>query len=280
MPRTKQVRKKSSVVNRSNTNEISSSHEYLVDPFSSKALLSREYESDDHLLRDLNTYYDHQKQKNEVAYSRVCEEVKNIFSNILAELPDSIKLTNVHKDIDQCYVGDENLDLNTTVAPTATLRISSPLKPTNTTEFKMPKEPPRANKRCSSRKLLSSVTQGQPAAEVFKTPLMNSRRLLSNATITPKIYNDNPITVMRRPLHGEVAISMDGSPLMVGPTLREDIPTVNVPLQNGKIFSIIPEAGTPPDDLPHFDEITRKYLKTLRDHLRIIAPNSPIQLGS
>ncbi|XP_046675908.1 uncharacterized protein LOC124364455 [Homalodisca vitripennis] len=270
MPRTKQVRKKTSVAKL-----ISATQKSQVNQSSAQALVSKEYESPEDLLRELNTYYDLQKQKYEEGCEKACKEVKTLFTNILQELPEHIKLTNVHADVDKDYVSDQNQDPNATYT-TGPVRMSRSQKSNENTDFKMPKAPSRSRTRSSSRKNLSSVTQGPPvSAEVFKTPTMSSRNLPSGATITPKIYNDKPITVMRRPLHGEMAISLDGSPLMVGATSREDIPTVNVPLHDGRIFSIMPEAGTPPENLPYFDETTKKYLKTLRDHLQILAPNTP-----
>uniref|UniRef100_A0A1B6ES59 Borealin C-terminal domain-containing protein n=1 Tax=Cuerna arida TaxID=1464854 RepID=A0A1B6ES59_9HEMI len=269
MTRTKQVRKKTSVANL-----ISATKKSQVNENPAQTLASKEYKSRDDLLSEFNTYCDLQKQKYEEAYEKVSREVKTMFRNNIQELPDHIKLANIHTDIDKDYVSDQNQDPNATA--TGLVRKGRSEKINENADFKMPKAPRQTRARSSSRKNLSSVTHDPPvSAESFKTPKMSSRNLPSGATITPKIYNDKPITVMRRPLHGEMAISLDGSPLMVGATSREDIPTVNVPLHDGRIFSIMPEAGTPPENLPYFDETTRKYLKTLRDHLQILAPNSP-----
>lgn len=45
-----------------------------------------------------------------------------------------------------------------------------------------------------------------------------------------------PFSMMRRPQVGELAMSMSGSPLMVGAIPSDDIPTVNVPLQDGRVI--------------------------------------------
>lgn len=54
-------------------------------------------------------------------------------------------------------------------------------------------------------------------------------------TVTPKVNMNEPISVMRRPNQGEVALSMTGSPLMVSSVSRDDMATVSVPLANGNV---------------------------------------------
>jgi len=48
-----------------------------------------------------------------------------------------------------------------------------------------------------------------------------------------------PISMMRRPNQGEVALSMTGSPLMVSSVSRDDMATVSVPLANGNVIIIL-----------------------------------------
>lgn len=64
---------------------------------------------------------------------------------------------------------------------------------------------------------------------------MNSRMLAMGHTITPKIYSNTPMSVMRRPQVGEMAVSLTGSPLLVGSVTCEEVPTVNVPLLDGRV---------------------------------------------
>lgn len=40
---------------------------------------------------------------------------------------------------------------------------------------------------------------------------------------------------MRRPQVGEMAVSLTGSPLLVGSVTCEEVPTVNVPLLDGRV---------------------------------------------
>lgn len=52
--------------------------------------------------------------------------------------------------------------------------------------------------------------------------------------ITPKMATA-PMCVLRRPEHGEVAFATSGSPLLVGRVSLEDVPTVTVPLRDGRV---------------------------------------------
>lgn len=71
----------------------------------------------------------------------------------------------------------------------------------------------------------------------FQTPI-NRPPLLASATVTPKVNMDEPITMMRRPNQGELALSMTGSPLMISSVSRDDMATVSVPLANGNVSGI------------------------------------------
>ncbi|XP_046677060.1 uncharacterized protein LOC124365150 [Homalodisca vitripennis] len=278
MPRTKQIRKKSSVNEKHNLGGASVSKGNLLSdshgapPLSAQELVANEYESMQCFHEEFSIYYGLQINKHKLAYKKACEEVKNMIYDLLQQLPNVIKLSNVHGDIHK-----DNLEEQQEMASNFDLNISQSAssKSTETIQLKQFKTPRKVNTRSSTKKLPLATAPG-PAlqVEVFKTPLLSARRLPLGTTITPKIYSETPITVMRRPLHGELAISLSGSPLMVGATSCEDIPTVNVPLQDGRIFSIMPEEGAP-FDIPSLDETTKKYLKTLRDHLQILAPNSP-----
>lgn len=49
---------------------------------------------------------------------------------------------------------------------------------------------------------------------------------------------EEPMSMMRRPNQGEVALSMTGSPLMISSVSRDDMATVSVPLANGNVNTI------------------------------------------
>uniref|UniRef100_A0A1B6MNW3 Borealin C-terminal domain-containing protein n=2 Tax=Graphocephala atropunctata TaxID=36148 RepID=A0A1B6MNW3_9HEMI len=275
MPRTKLKGKKSSLALRWKQRVKAASQASQEHSLSDWSGVLTEVQSHDEFLSNLNTYYDHQKQENCLNYEKACTNVKMVFRNIQQQFPDRIKLVNVMKSCEE-YSDDENNNPNT-VATSSDRSRSHKL-----TEFKE-----SCKSRSSSRKHLPSVTQTPTVLATVKkdvnvcitpsclrTPLMSSRRLLPGATIKPKI-RDSPITVMRRPIPGEIAVSMNGSPLMVGATSQDDFPTVNVPMEDGRVVSIMPEAGAQPDDLPYFDEATKGYLKTLQRHLKYLAPNTP-----
>lgn len=61
----------------------------------------------------------------------------------------------------------------------------------------------------------------------------------SSMAVTPKVDMNEPIAVLRRPNHGEIALSMVGSPLMVSNVARDDMPTISVPLCNGNVSRIL-----------------------------------------
>ncbi|XP_025199165.1 borealin-like [Melanaphis sacchari] len=98
----------------------------------------------------------------------------------------------------------------------------------------------------------------------FKTPI-NRLPVPASATVTPKVNMHEPISMMRRPNQGEVALSMTGSPLMVSSVSRDDMATVSVPLANGNILSILPRAGATMDI--SFDEQTKNELLLLKGNI-------------
>lgn len=78
---------------------------------------------------------------------------------------------------------------------------------------------------------------------------------------------NTPQLVLRRPKAGEVAVSMQGSPLLVSGVVGDDVPNLNIPLGDGRTISIQPKRGLRPSLLPVLDDNTRKQIETLRDNL-------------
>lgn len=78
---------------------------------------------------------------------------------------------------------------------------------------------------------------------------------------------NTPQLVLRRPKLGEVAVSMQGSPLLVSGMVSDEVPNVNIPLGDGRTISIQPKRGLRPSLLPAFDMDTIKQIATLRDNL-------------
>lgn len=98
----------------------------------------------------------------------------------------------------------------------------------------------------------------------YKTPV-NRPPLPASVTVTPKVNVNEPMSMMRRPNQGEVALSMTGSPLMISSVSRDDMATVSVPLANGNILSILPRAGATMDI--SFDEQTKNELLLLKGNI-------------
>ncbi|XP_046738179.1 borealin [Diprion similis] len=102
----------------------------------------------------------------------------------------------------------------------------------------------------------------------FKTPApMLKPHGNEYALVTPKVKPNTPLSVMRRPRQGEMALSMQGSPLLVTSVVNENVANVNVPLENGRVLSLLPNDGLRLSYLPEFDAETRRQLVTLKQHL-------------
>ncbi|KAK9504019.1 hypothetical protein O3M35_010463 [Rhynocoris fuscipes] len=98
------------------------------------------------------------------------------------------------------------------------------------------------------------------------TPLM-SRKNYKIATVTPVKKNTSCPAIYRRPNPGEIAISLNGSPLMIasqgGPT---NITHVNIPLKDGRIMSVLGTDGLDAD-FPDLDDSTIQQLQKLEKFL-------------
>lgn len=104
----------------------------------------------------------------------------------------------------------------------------------------------------------------------FKTPAIKSTFASAPSLITPKVVPNAPLSMVRHPRQGELAVSLSGSPLMVTSTLREQNANVNLRLADGRVVSILPEPNLRPYDIPQVDEETRLQLLTLREHMNTL----------
>ena len=103
-------------------------------------------------------------------------------------------------------------------------------------------------------------------ADMFKTPALLNPSRHEYSLVTPKIKPNTPLNVLRRPRQGEMALSMQGSPLLVS-TIQEDTANINVPLRNGDILSLLPNDGLRMSNIPTLDPETMRQLKTLKSHI-------------
>ncbi|GJQ88124.1 putative cell division cycle-associated protein 8 [Trypoxylus dichotomus] len=99
-----------------------------------------------------------------------------------------------------------------------------------------------------------------------QTPL--NRLCSGNACgfITPKVKPNTPQVILRRPQEGELAISMQGSPLMVNHIVSREA-NVNIPLNDGRVISIQPQHGLRASQLPSIDQSLIQQIEVLRDNL-------------
>ena len=77
---------------------------------------------------------------------------------------------------------------------------------------------------------------------------------------------NTPQVILRHPKSGEMAISMQGSPLLVNHIVSNEA-NVNIPLGNGNTISIQPQRGLRVSQIPNLDEHTKVQLVKLRDNL-------------
>ncbi|XP_060839610.1 uncharacterized protein LOC132920899 [Rhopalosiphum padi] len=119
--------------------------------------------------------------------------------------------------------------------------------------------------KCSSsthiddnRPLLTEIIESK-----LKTPI--NQPYVSSATVTPKLNMNEPMSIMRYPNQGEIALSMTGSPLMISSVSRDDMASVSVPLANGNVLSILPRVGSTMDI--SFDEQTKCELLLLKKNI-------------
>lgn len=106
----------------------------------------------------------------------------------------------------------------------------------------------------------------------FKTPAATKCGSNEFDIITPKIKPNTPLNILRRPRQGEMALSMQGSPLLVSGIVQENIANINVPLSNGNIMSLLPNDGLRMSHIPALDSETMRQLETLKNHIeKVIA---------
>lgn len=118
------------------------------------------------------------------------------------------------------------------------------------------------------RPRLRSSSQGNSCTRSnhnFITPAAG-RNKLDYSLVTPKVKPNTPLNMLRRPREGEMALSMQGSPLLVSAIAQDRTANVNVPLHNGNVLSLLPNDGRF-SHIPELDEETKRQLKTLQGHI-------------
>ncbi|XP_065201160.1 borealin [Planococcus citri] len=143
-------------------------------------------------------------------------------------------------------------------------------------QYSKPKSQRAVRKRSNSCNSRSTTKKNQvlrssscdrnvpPSASKLKTPC--NREMPAIPLVTPKVNPNIPLSVLRRPRQGEFAMSISGSPLMVSSVTYDDVVSVNVPLPDGRVLSILPTEGMHATNLDLDDE-TRKQLRRLQSNL-------------
>ncbi|CAH0552054.1 unnamed protein product [Brassicogethes aeneus] len=124
--------------------------------------------------------------------------------------------------------------------------------------------PPKSTRVSRS---LSRVQVSKPAPLSMKTPANRNPPPNSYGMVTPKVKPNTPQVLLRRPKQGEMALSLQGSPLFTGSVVSESVANINIPLNDGRMFTLQPERGLRMSQVPDLDPETRRQLQTLRDNL-------------
>ncbi|KAL3288905.1 hypothetical protein HHI36_003350 [Cryptolaemus montrouzieri] len=109
----------------------------------------------------------------------------------------------------------------------------------------------------------------QSSRDKFRTPL-NTKTMDSFAMVTPKVKPNTPQIVLRRAQIGEMAISLQGSPILTTPALETNA-NVNIPLPDGRMINIQPIHGLRRSQIPTLDPEVQRQLRTLKENLDLIS---------
>ncbi|KAK0176624.1 hypothetical protein PV328_000742 [Microctonus aethiopoides] len=121
---------------------------------------------------------------------------------------------------------------------------------------------PRTRSSSNQRGTMSSKINSK-----MVTPAPSRQQNNEYSLVTPKVKPNTPLNVLRRPREGEMALSMQGSPLLVSAINPDRTANINVPLTNGNIMSLLPNDGLRLSNIPRLDDETMRQLKTLKSHI-------------
>lgn len=69
---------------------------------------------------------------------------------------------------------------------------------------------------------------------------------------------------------GEVALSMQGSPLLTAPVVTDQTANINIPLVDGTLLSLQAQRGLRKSQIPDLDPDVKRQLELLRENLNLI----------
>jgi borealin len=124
----------------------------------------------------------------------------------------------------------------------------------------------RSRLQKTARVSRSLSTRQKSSVDKYKTP---GQKIPPSTygTVTPKVKPNTPQVLLRRPKLGEVILSLQGSPLLAGSVMNDNVANINIPLDDGRLLSIQPEKGLRISQIPQLDAETKRQLETLRDNL-------------
>ena len=280
MPRTKNVRK--SKQEQKSTEES----DLLVKDFERQAhlrILKMEAEAK-MAIKSLETFVD-------VTLARLPPEIRQMtLCEVLSYEDDNQKENHVSSSVDDCFL---SLASATLKGKKNAKRITAASDDGYVTEGVAGTRPSRASKKVvepttnrrtrstsrNSRMKLTEISlvtvkknkreRGKESikADTFKTPALLKPSRHEYGLVTPKIKPNTPLNVLRRPRQGEMALSMQGSPLLVSAVIQEDTANINVPLRNGNVISLLPNDGLRMSNIPTLDPETMRQLETLKSHI-------------
>ncbi|KAK0166714.1 hypothetical protein PV327_004204 [Microctonus hyperodae] len=144
------------------------------------------------------------------------------------------------------------------------------MKSTSKRQIKTQRSSSRNTKETSRPRTRSSSNQRGTMSTKLNNKMVTpapSRQNNEYSLVTPKVKPNTPLNVLRRPREGEMALSMQGSPLFVSAIHPDRTANINVPLTNGNIISLLPNDGLRLSHIPKLDEETMRQLKTLKGHI-------------
>lgn len=104
----------------------------------------------------------------------------------------------------------------------------------------------------------------------FRTPKNLHNRGYNVAVVTPGPNSQKPISILRRPNPGEMAISMTGSPLLIAHNnIPVHVPQISIPLSDGRVMTVLANEGLDPDMsiCSEIDADTQERLAVLQELL-------------
>ncbi|XP_057331049.1 borealin [Microplitis mediator] len=291
MPRTKQVRKRSS------SHTVTDESDLLIKDCEKKVLMGAR-NSD----ATYNTIIDGMKNHIDTALFRIPPEIRKMTLGDLLDLDEdsnenidpneesfnndqtrnifipqsSIKSTKILKrqtaaSTDDGYAteaGTKKKSLNDASKLKSKAKVTHSSRATRSSSKDEARKLPRSPSASSNR----STSKTRIAKKMF-TPT-TSKLPTKCHVITPKIEPNTPMNILRRPREGEVALSMQGSPLLVSAVSGDRMASINVPLNNGNVMSLLPKDGKLRlSNLPGLDEESTKQLKILKEHLEKVIGN-------